>query len=201
MSQQGYELKAVLRNRVGKGAAREMRRNNMVPAVIYGDKQNPLPIAVPSKEATLRLHAGGFLTHIGIIDVDGVKHKVLAKDYQTDPVRDFLTHIDFLRISEDSRVIVNVPVHFINEAGSPGLKRGGVLNIVRHDVEMSVPASAIPEFIVVDLDGWDIGGSIHISHVTLPAGCKPTITDRDFTIATVAGSSAMKSEEGEASGE
>lgn len=199
MSHASYELKAQPRNRTGKGAARELRRNSMVPAVIYGDKKDPVSIALPYKELFMRLHAGGFMTTIATIDVDGAKHQVLPKAYQVDPVRDFLVHVDFLRVSKDSRVIVNVPVHFKNEDKSAGLKRGGVLNVVRHEVELEVPASDIPEFIEIDLEGWDIGGSIHISHVKLPAGCKPTISDRDFTIATVAGSSAMKSEESEAS--
>jgi large subunit ribosomal protein L25 len=195
MSHESYELSAQLRNRTGKGAARELRRNAMVPAVIYGDKKDPVAIALSSKEVTMRIHAGGFLTTIATIDVDGTKHQVLPKDYQTDPVRDFITHIDFLRISKDSKVIVEVPVHFLNEDASPGLKRGGVLNIVRHEVELECPAMAIPEFIEVDLAGLEIGASVHISHVTLPANTRPTITDRDFTIATIAGSSASKSEE------
>jgi len=201
MSHDTYELKAQPRDRTGKGAARELRRNSMVPAVIYGDKKDPLAIALPQKELTMRLHAGGFLTTVATIEVDGVKHQVLPKDYQTDPVRDFIVHVDFLRISKNSRVVVHVPVHFKNEDASPGLKRGGVLNIVRHEVEVECPATAIPDYIEVDLAGVDIGDSIHISHVTLPDNTKPTITDRDFTIATVAGSSAMKSEENEANEE
>ncbi len=115
MSHDTYELPAQLRNRTGKGAARELRRNSMVPAVIYGDKKDPVAIALPSKELTMRIHAGGFLTTIATIDVDGTKHQVLPKDYQTDPVRDFITHVDFLRISKDSKVVVEVPVHFLNE--------------------------------------------------------------------------------------
>lgn len=201
MSHDTYELKAQPRNRTGKGAARELRRNSMVPAVIYGDKKDPLAIALPQKELTMRLHAGGFLTTVATIEVDGKKHQVLPKDYQTDPVRDFIVHVDFLRISKNSRVVVHVPVHFKNEDASPGLKRGGVLNIVRHEVEVECPATAIPDYIEVDLAGVNIGDSIHISHVTLPDNTKPTITDRDFTIATVAGSSAMKSEENEANEE
>ena len=194
MSHSTYELSAQLRNRTGKGAARELRRNQMVPAVIYGDKKDPLAIALPVKQLTTRIHSGGFLTTLATIDIDGTKHQVLPKDYQTDPIRDFITHVDFLRISKDSRVIVDVPVHFLNEADSPGLKRGGVLNIVRHEVEMECPAMAIPEFIEVNLTGLDIGDSIHISHVKLPANTRTTISDRDFTIATIAGSSAMKSD-------
>lgn len=194
MSHASYELTAQLRNRTGKGAARELRNNSMVPAVIYGDKKDPIAIAVPSKELTTRVHAGGFLTTIATLVVDGQKHQVLPKDYQTDPVRDFITHVDFLRVSKDSKVVVDIPVHFINEADCPGLKRGGVLNIVRHEVEMECFAADIPEYIEVDLKGIEIGHSIHISHVKLPVGAKPTITDRDFTIATIAGSAAAVSE-------
>lgn len=200
MSQQSYELKAERREKVGKGAAREIRRAGNVPAVIYGDRKDPLPIALSRKEVTLRLHAGGFMTTLATIDVGGEKHQVLPKDYQVDPIRDFVTHVDFLRVGKDSRVVVDIPVHFANEEKSPGLKRGGVLNIVRHEVEVECPATAIPDNFEIDLSGLDIGDSIHISHVALPQGVKPTITDRDFTIATIASSSAMKPEgdEGEA---
>ena len=198
MSQKAYELKAEARERVGKGSAREVRRNGKVPAVIYGDKQPPLAIALSYKEVYYKIHGGGFLTTVATIDVDGQKISVLPKDYQLDPVRDFPVHVDFLRIGKDTEVNVEVPVHFINEDKSPGIKRGGVLNIVRHEVEFHCPANAIPEFITVDLDGTNIGDSIHISAVKLPAGVKPVISDRDFTIATIAGSSAMKPETDEA---
>ena len=194
---QSYELKAEARERVGKGSARELRRNGKVPAVIYGDKQAPLSIALSYKDVYYKIHGGGFLTTIATIEVDGKKIRVLPKDYQLDPVRDFPMHVDFLRVGKDTQVNVNVPVHFVNEAGSPGLKRGGVLNVVRHEVEFHCPANAIPDSITVDLAGADIGDSIHISAVKLPAGVKPVISDRDFTIATVAGSSAMKPEAAE----
>jgi large subunit ribosomal protein L25 len=192
MSNEAYELKAEARERVGKGSAREVRRNGKVPAVIYGDKQPPLAIALNYKDIFYKIHGGGFLTTIATIDLDGKKIQVLPKDYQLDPVRDFPLHVDFLRVSKDTEVNVQVPVHFINEEKSPGIKRGGVLNIVRHEVEFHCPANAIPDFITVDLAGAEIGDSIHISAVKLPAGVKPVITDRDFTIATVAGSAAMK---------
>ncbi|EKF17240.1 50S ribosomal protein L25/general stress protein Ctc [Nitratireductor pacificus] len=195
MSHQTYELKAEARERVGKGSARAIRRNGKIPAVIYGDNEAPLSITLPYKEVFLKIHAGGFKTTIATIEVDGKKIKVLPKDYQLDPVRDFLMHVDFLRIGKGTVVTVNVPVHFINDEASPGIKRGGVLNIVRHDVEFTCPATAIPEFIEVDLTGMDIGDSAHISAVKLPAGVTPTITDRDFTIATVAAPAGLKSEE------
>jgi large subunit ribosomal protein L25 len=197
---EAYELKAEARERVGKGSAREVRRNGKVPAVIYGDKQPPLAIALSYKDIYYKIHGGGFMTTIATIDVDGKKVQVLPKDYQLDPVRDFPMHVDFLRVGKDTEVNVEVPVHFINEEKSPGLKRGGVLNIVRHEVELHCPATAIPEFITVDLAGTDIGDSIHISAVMLPEGAKPVIADRDFTIATIVGAAAARSEEEEAAG-
>lgn len=195
MSQESYELKAEARDRVGKGSARDVRRNGKVPAVIYGDKQPPLSITLPYKEIFYKIHGGGFLTKVATIDLDGTKIKVLPKDYQLDPVRDFPMHVDFLRIGADTQVNVGIPVHFINEEASPGIARGGVLNIVRHEVELHCPANAIPEFLTVDLTGTEIGDSIHISSVTLPAGATPVISDRDFTIATIAGSAAARSED------
>ncbi|MDR6669186.1 50S ribosomal protein L25/general stress protein Ctc [Rhizobium sp. 1399] len=185
MSHETYELKAEARERVGKGSARELRRNGFIPAVIYGDKQAPVSIAINTNEVTKRIHAGGFMTTVATIDVDGKKYKVLPKDYQLDPVRDFTMHVDFLRVSGNTQVSVEIPVHFVNEDKSPGLKVGGVLNIVRHEVEVHCPADAIPEFFTVDLSGHKIGDSIHISEVTLPKGVTPVITDRDFTIATI----------------
>ncbi|MDI5923435.1 50S ribosomal protein L25/general stress protein Ctc [Rhizobium leguminosarum] len=184
MSQETYELKAEARERVGKGSARELRRNGLIPAVIYGDKQAPIAIALNTNEVTKRIHAGGFMTTVATIEIDGKKHKVLPKDYQLDPVRDFTLHVDFLRVSGNTQVTVEIPVHFINEEKSPGLKVGGVLNIVRHEVEVHCPADVIPEFFNIDLSGKKIGDSIHISEVTLPKGVTPVI-DRDFTIATI----------------
>ncbi len=189
-----YELKAEARERVGKGSAREIRRNGKVPAVIYGDKQAPLSITLSYKEVFQRIHGGGFMTTVATIDVDGKKHQVLPKDFQLDPVRDFVMHVDFLRVGKNTEVNVAIPVHFINEEQAPGIKRGGVLNVVRHEVEFHCPANAIPDSIEIDLAGRDIGDSIHISDVKLPKGVRPVIHDRDFTIATIAGSSAMKSE-------
>jgi large subunit ribosomal protein L25 len=193
---QTYELKASARTRVGKGSARALRREGNIPAVIYGDKQPPLSIAVNAKDVSKKLHAGGFLTHVATIDVDGEKVQVLPRDYQLDPVKDFLVHVDFLRVSATSRITVEVPVHFLNQDVSPGLKRGGVLNVVRHEIELEVSVTDIPEFIAVDLKDAEIGDSIHISAITLPAGAVPTIRDRDFTIATIAGSAASQSEAG-----
>ncbi|GHC65645.1 50S ribosomal protein L25/general stress protein Ctc [Limoniibacter endophyticus] len=185
MSHDTYELQAETRERVGKGSSRALRRDGKIPAVIYGDKQEPISIAIPAKETTLRLHAGGFKTTIATIIAGGKKYQVLPKDYQLDPVRDTLVHVDFLRVSKNTTVTVAVPVHFENEEKSPGLKRGGALNIVRHDVEFLCAANDIPEAITVDLTGLDIGDSVHISAVKLPKGVTPVISDRDFTIATI----------------
>ncbi|MEO4041275.1 50S ribosomal protein L25/general stress protein Ctc [Hoeflea sp. CAU 1731] len=190
-----YELKAEARERVGKGSARELRRNGYIPAVIYGDKQPPLSIALPYKDVTLKIHGGGFLTTLATIDVDGKKIRVLPKDYQLDPVRDFTMHVDFLRISKNTTVTVEVPVHFINEETCPGIKRGGVLNVVRHAVEVTCPADAIPDNFVADLAELELGDGIHISQISLPEDVSPTITDRDFTIATIATPAGLKSEE------
>lgn len=142
----------------------------------------------------MKIHAGGFMTTVAIIEVNGEKIYVLPKDYQLDPVRDFTMHVDFLRVSKDSQVSVQVPVHFENEEKSPGLKRGGALNIVRHEVELNVSADSIPEFLTVDLTGLNIGDTVHISDIKLPAGATPVIADRDFTVATIAGR-VMEAEE------
>ena len=200
-----YELKAEVRDRVGKGAARALRRDKKVPAVIYGDKKPPLPIAIDYKEAFMKLHGGGFMSTVATIDVNGEKVKVIPKDYALDPVRDFLIHVDFLRVTKGSKLTVEVPVLFENEDTSPGIKRGGVLNVVRYTVELECPADAIPENVVVDLGALELGDGAHISDVTLPEGCVPTITDRDFTIATIATPAGikedLKDEDGEESEE
>ena len=198
MSHQTYELKAEARERVGKGSARAIRRNGRIPAVIYGDKGAPVSITLPYKEVFMKIHSGGFLTTIATIDVDGKTYQVLPKDYQLDPVRDFVMHVDFLRIGKGTVVTVNIPVHFLNEETAPGIKRGGVLNVVRHEIEVMAPADAIPDGIDADLTGLDVGDSLHISSITLPEGVEPTITDRDFTVATIAAPAALKSEEEEA---
>jgi large subunit ribosomal protein L25 len=179
-----YELKAEARDRVGKGSSREIRRNGRVPAVIYGDKKAPLSISLDYKEIFYKIHGGGFMHTVATIDVGGEKIRVLPKDYHLHPVNDRPMHLDFLRVSANSLVTVDIPVHFINQDISVGLKRGGILNIVRHDVEFSCPVDSIPDFIEVDLAKVDIGHSVHISAVKLPEGLKPTI-DRDFTVATI----------------
>ncbi|MCX5495191.1 50S ribosomal protein L25/general stress protein Ctc [Kaistia dalseonensis] len=190
-----YELTASVRNRVGKGAARASRREGKIPAVIYGDKQAPLAIELSHKDIFLKLHAGGFLTTIATIDVDGQKIRVLPRDYALHPVTDQPIHVDFLRISAHSTLHVEIPVQFINEDKSPGLKAGGSLNIVRHEIEVNAPVDAIPERITVDLASAEIGDSIHISSVQLPAGVTPVISERDFTIATIVAPVALTAEE------
>lgn len=190
-----YELKASARDRVGKGAARALRREGLLPAVIYGDKKPAMPITIPVKETTITLHKGGFTAQIGIIDVDGEKHQVIAKDYQLHPVRDDVLHVDFLRVAKGATLTVEIPVQFLNEEICPGLKKGGVLNVVRHTVEMTVPADSIPEALEIDLANAEPGDSLHISAVTIPEGCQPTITDRDFTIATIAAPAGVQEEE------
>jgi len=181
------EIKASARTRAGTGGAREVRREANVPAIIYGDGGAPQNIALPSNELVILMNRGRFLSTVIELDVDGAKTRVIPREVQLHPVNGKLVHVDFQRVSPGSRIRVNVPVRFINEALSPGLKRGGVLNIVRHEVEVTCPADAIPEVFEFSLDGLEIGRSIHISAVTLPPGVKPTIQGRDFTVATIAG--------------
>jgi large subunit ribosomal protein L25 len=189
-----YELAATLRDKVGKGAARAVRRSGQVPAVIYGGKQDPVSISLNDREIYYKIHGGGFFTTVAIVTVGAEKIRVLPRDYQLDPVSDRPLHVDFLRVSEGQRITVEVPVQFLNESTAPGIKRGGVLNVVRHRIEVTCPVDAIPEKIVADLAGLDINDSLHISHVPLPEGVKPTITDRDFTVATIAAPAGVKDE-------
>ena len=190
-------LPAERRERVGKGATRAVRRAGRVPAVIYGDRKDPLTIHLDPRDVDRELHKPGFFATLVDIDVDGKKHRVLPRDVQFDPVSDRTTHVDFLRVAQDTQVTVNVPVAFLNEEESPGLKRGGVLNVVRYEIEFICRADAIPPQIEVDLTGLEIGDSVHISQVHVPEGANPTIADRDFTIATVAAPSAVKAEAAE----
>ena len=188
-----YQLTATVRDKVGKGAARTVRRQGLIPAVIYGGKEPPLSIALSDREVFFKIHAGGFMTTVAEINVNGDTIRTLPRDFQLDPVSDRPLHVDFLRILAGSTVTVDVPVHFVNEAGSPGIRRGGVLNVVRHRIEIECLADAIPDHIVADLTGLDINDSLHISAMTLPEGVKPTI-ERDFTVATVAAPAGIKEE-------
>lgn len=190
-------LSAETRERAGKGASRDLRRNGRVPAVIYGGNEEPLAIHVEEKLLVRQLGTGHFLNSIVEIEVGGKTVRTLPKDVAFHPVSDRPLHADFLRLSANATVHVEVPVVFANEAGSPGLKRGGVLNIVRHELELVCEADKIPDEISIDVTGLDVGASIHISHVSLPAGVKSAITDRDFTIATIVAPSGLRSEEGD----
>ena len=190
-------LSAETRDRGGKGASRELRRNGRVPAVVYGGKEEPLMIHVEEKLLMKQLMTGHFMNSIVMIEVDGKQVRTLPKDVAFHPVKDRPIHADFLRISKDSKVQVAVPVLFINEEASPGLKRGGVLNIVRHELELICDADKMPDDIQIDVTGFDVGDSIHISNVTLPKGSESAITDRDFTIATIVAPSALKSSGGD----
>lgn len=194
-------LPAEARERAGKGASRALRRDGRTPAVIYGGKEEPTLIHVEQKELVKQLMTGHFMNSIVNIEIGGKTIRTLPKDVAFHPVTDRPTHVDFLRLTGDSKVEVSVPVVFVNEAASPGLKKGGVLNIVRHELELLCPNADIPEEIEVDVTGKDIGDSIHISDVTLPKGVTSVITDRDFTIATLVAPSGLKSSEGEAASE
>ncbi len=196
MSEQ-LTLSAESRERAGKGASRALRNSGRVPAVIYGGNAEPTIIHVEEKALVKALMTGHFFNSVVELDLSGKTHTTLPKDVAFHPVNDRPLHVDFYRVSKDTKLTVEVPVVFINEDKSPGLKRGGVLNIVRHEVELACDASHIPESLEIDMTGFDVGDSIHISAVKLPAGAVPTITDRDFTIATVVAPSALKSSEGD----
>lgn len=187
-------LHAEKRDRAGKGSARAARRAGRIPAVIYGDRKDPLSITIDQNTFNKLVHQPGIFTNLVRLEVEGSGHEVLTRDIQFHPVTDVPLHVDFLRIGKGQMITVAVSVEFQNEEASPGLKTGGVLNIVRHEVELVCPANAIPEKLVVDLSGAAVGDSIHISAVSLPDGVTPSITDRDFTIATIAAPSGGMSE-------
>jgi large subunit ribosomal protein L25 len=191
---EAINMTAVTRDRVGKGVARLVRREGKIPAVIYGNKEDTVSISVDGKELNKLINKPGFFTHVFSIDVAGDTHRVLARDLQIDPVTDQPLHVDFLRFSEGTKVVIEIPVKFIQEEASPGLKRGGVLNIVRRELELRCSPLNIPQEIEIDLTGFEIGDSIHISALDLPDGAEP-ITDRDFTIATVAAPTIMAADE------
>lgn len=200
MSEQ-LTLSAEARDRAGKGASRALRREGRVPAVIYGNNEEPTIVHVEEKALNKLLGTGHFFNSVVMVDVAGKAVRTLPKDVAFHPVTDRPLHADFLRVSEHATVHVNVPVRFENEEASPGLKRGGVLNVVRHELELVVDAAEIPDDVVVDLKGYEVGDAIHISAVTLPKGAKSAIEDRDFTIATIIAPSALKRSDGEAAAE
>ena len=178
-------ISANQRDRVGKGSARAARRAGMVPAVIYGNKKPALGIELEARVIRKIIHEPGIFSRLLKIAVGGEEITVLTRDIQFHPVSDEALHLDFLRVSEDSTIAVAIAVEFINEDKCPGLRIGGTLNVVRHEVELNCPADNIPEKITIDLEGVKIGESIHISSIELPEGVSPTITDRDFTVATM----------------
>jgi large subunit ribosomal protein L25 len=190
-------LEAVARAGVGKGAARTARREGMVPGVIYGGGQDPQPISVKFNELLKSLKKGKFLSTLLNVKVDGQDNTVICRAVQRDVVKDLPTHVDFLRLSERSRINLYIPVEFINAEQSPGIKRGGVLTVVRQEVELVVTAGNIPEKLTVDLTGLAINAHIHISDVALPTGSRPTITDRDFILANIQAPSGLRSADAE----
>ncbi|MXP46682.1 50S ribosomal protein L25/general stress protein Ctc [Altererythrobacter luteolus] len=190
-------LPAETRERAGKGASRALRRDGRVPAVIYGGKEEPITIHVEGKELVKQLMTGHFMNSIVMIEVGKEKFRTIPKDVAFHPVTDRPMHADFLRLSKDSKIDVAIPVVFINEEASPGLKKGGVLNVVRHELELVCEADKIPSEIEIDVTGKEVGDSIHISEIKLPEGSESAITDRDYTIATLVAPSALKKSEGE----
>ncbi|WP_439570862.1 50S ribosomal protein L25/general stress protein Ctc [Sphingomonas sp.] len=192
-------LSAETRDRVGKGASRALRREGRVPAVIYGNNQEPTSIHLDERALYKALHTGHFMNSVVMIEgLGGKAIRTLPKDVSLDVVTERPVHVDFLRISEHATVTVSVPVVFADEDASPGLKKGGVLNVVRHELEVVCDAAEIPSEITVSVKGLDLGESLHISAVTLPKGVASAIEDRDFTIATIAAPAALVSEQAEA---
>ena len=190
-------LSAEPRDRAGKGASRALRREARVPSVVYGNNEAPQSIHFEEKALVKALMTGHFFNSIIMIETGGQSIRTICKDVHFHPVSERPLHADFLRIGEHSSIHINVPVHFTDEALSPGIKRGGVLNVVRHELELVCDAALIPEEISISLSGFEVGDSIHISHVKLPVGAASAITDRDFTIATIVAPSALKSSEGD----
>jgi large subunit ribosomal protein L25 len=189
------ELNARARKSAGKGAARAIRREGRVPGVIYGGKKDPETISLDYVDVLKAVNTGQFLSTIYSVNIeDGKKTRVIPRDVQFDPIKDFPLHVDFLRVSKDARLIVEITVNFIGEENSPGMKRGGNLNIVRHEIEISSPADSIPDSIEADISELDIGDTLHSSALKLPEGVELTITDRDFTIASISGQVSEEAE-------
>ena len=187
-----HTLTAEPRQRAGKGTARQTRRAGRSPAVIYGNKQTPLMISLDLNEFGKILKKPGFFTHLFDVTVAGATHRVLPRDVQFHPVSDLPEHVDFLRVGAETKISVNVPVHFVGQDKSPGLKRGGTLNIVLHEIELLCDASHIPEHIDINLEGLDLGASVHLSSISLPEGTTAAHADRDITVVTIATPSGLK---------
>jgi large subunit ribosomal protein L25 len=194
-------LPAEARDRAGKGASRGLRREGRVPAVVYGEKKEPLAIHVEEKLLSKMLSTGHFMNSVIMIDFEGKPHRTLPKAVDFHPVSSRPIHVDFLRIGEHTKVTVGIPVRFDNEDDSPGLKRGGVLNVVQHELELVCDAASIPNEIHIDLTGLEIGDSVHIGQVKLPDGVTAANQEEDFTVATIVAPSAMKAEEEETAAE
>ncbi|PHZ86246.1 50S ribosomal protein L25/general stress protein Ctc [Paremcibacter congregatus] len=186
-------IKAELREKAGKGSSRALRREDKIPAVIYGDKKGPVTVTISRIDLVKQLNTGGFLNTSYEIQIGKDKETVLPRDVQFHPVTDWPMHVDFFRLAKGSSLNIMIPIHFVGEEVSPGIKAGGILNVVRHEVEFSCPANAIPEAIEIDISEVEMNESIHISTVTLPKGVTPVIDDRDFTIATISAPSGLKS--------
>lgn len=187
-------LSAEPRALAGKGAVRATRRAGRVPAIVYGEHKEPVPISLEPRELSRALANRGFFVSLVDIKLDGELLRTLPRDVQYHPATDAPMHVDFMRVGGHTEVTVTVPVVFTNPEMSPGIRRGGILNIVRHGIELRCPVDNIPDQLVVELNGLEIGDSVHISRVAMPEGCRPTITDRDFTIASIASSSAIREE-------
>ena len=188
-------LNAFSRETVGSNSSKKIREESKIPAIIYGDGKNPQPISLDIKDLRIAISNSAFVNKIYDLLVEKTKTRVIVQDISQNPVTDRLEHVDFLRVNDNTKVTIEVPVKFINEALSPGLKRGGVLNVVRYTVEVICPVKNIPENFEFNLDGLEIGDSIHISHTQMDPAIKPTITDRDFTVASILAPSALVSAE------
>ena len=186
-------IEATARERLGKGASRAARRENLVPVVVYGDNKEPESATIPLNVIVRLINRGGFMSHTYDLAIGKKKTSVLPRDLQLHPVTDVPMHIDFLRLGKGTKVVMAVPVKVVGEEECEGLAKGGVINHTRHDIELNVPAEAIPEFIEVSVASLNIGEAVKISDVTLPKGATPTITDRDFTICAIVAPSALKS--------
>jgi large subunit ribosomal protein L25 len=187
-------LSAEARERAGKGAARAIRRGGRVPGIIYGDGKDPLAISLEPRELSRAIGRPGFFATLVDVSVGDAVHRTLAREVQYHPISDTALHVDFMRVGAGARVTVSVPVTFINQDGAPGLRRGGILNVVRHAIDIACSVDNIPDRLVVDLDGLDIGDSIHIEAVAMPEGVTPVLTSRDSTVASIAASSAVREE-------
>lgn len=198
MAGQIPDFNATVRTGTGKGAARQARRENLVPGIVYGGGEDPQPINVKYNELYKALKQGRFLSTLFNLKIDGQDDvRVICRNVQRDVVKDLPTHLDFMRLRRTSRINLFIPVEFINEDAAPGLKKGGVLNAVRPEVELKVTAGDIPEKLVVDLTGLDVGDTVYISNIELPEGTRPMITDRDFVIANISAPSGLRSSENE----